>query len=368
MAEPSPPRHAEFEAKVVADFDDLESWRKWASWLRERGEAMGERLPLAIDRATFGHGADDKLATFADDHRQRWVGRELGALLDHPAFASVAMLDWRYGFIVGVYFDQLSFDLELDAHAPGPDRLLRELVTAPVSRLLRRLRLDVVDFEGLVDEDYAPFFASPIEVFAGIGPCPSVRELTVGAPAEVDRMPVGEVPAILRFFPELESLEVYDEVLELGGCYQHPQLRSLLVIAETIAGPLSLRRLAESRLPALERLEIDLATPSLWRPLSPRLDELEALWTGEGLGQLRHLGIRLSNLGNSLAAGLVESALLPRLRVVELCSTGLGLGGARLLLRHADRLAHLERLDLRGERLPAELADELKGAIPGVLL
>jgi uncharacterized protein (TIGR02996 family) len=119
----------ELIARVRAAPDDWDSWRVYADWLTEEGDARGELIALEHRLLVAALSADERSAlqvragALLGEHREAWM---LGWV---PP--DVVRLDLRGGFLVGVW---LSW---------GPDTLaiLADLVAHPVARVLSALDL-----------------------------------------------------------------------------------------------------------------------------------------------------------------------------------------------------------------------------------
>ena len=96
-------------------------------------------------------------------------------------------------------------------------------------------------------------------------------------------------------------------------------------------------------------------------------DQLGPILRGEGLPRLTTLGIVNSELSTELLGELAGSALLPRLKVLDLSKGVFTDAEVDGWLRLAPKFRHLKRLDL-SENLFEERLDELKAALPNVVL
>jgi hypothetical protein len=169
---------------------------------------------------------------------------------------------------------------------------------------------------------------------------------------------------LLQAFPKLEALHIRGSTSLQLPPLTHAGLRELVI--ESGGLPLEIAQsLAESELPLLKHLELWLGSDdygfegdvALYRRV------LQQLRTPS----LRVLGLRDSQIADELAAWLAGEPWVASLDTLDLSLGTLGDEGARALLA-SPHVAKLKRLDLSHHYISPALQEQLRGAIPGVVL
>ncbi|MDP9795381.1 hypothetical protein J2S43_003893 [Catenuloplanes nepalensis] len=210
----------------------------------------------------------------------------------------------------------------------------------------------------------------PIDLFVRLAPrMPGLRSLFLGdltfEECEISWIRHRDVAPLLKAYPALERLVVRGtEDLQITEALRHEGLRDLEIQSGGLPAKL-LRSVLALELPALERLNLWLGVDSyggdvVGEDLRPVLDEADARWP-----RLTALGLRNSEMQDRIAASVAESAVLPRLRVLDLSLGTLGDEGAESLLGGGS-LDHLEELDLHHHFMSPQVAQRLVDALPGV--
>lgn len=169
---------------------------------------------------------------------------------------------------------------------------------------------------------------------------------------------------LLQAFPQLELLRIRGATsLELQPV-THAGLRTLVIESGGLPSTVA-QALAQSRFPALEHLELWLGSDDYG------FDGDVALYR-QVVGQLRTpslrvLGLRDSQIADELAVWLAGEDWVASLEVLDLSLGTIGDAGAKALLA-SPHLAGLKRLDLSHHYISPELQEQLRAAIPGVVL
>ncbi|GAB7038579.1 MULTISPECIES: STM4015 family protein [Catenuloplanes] len=211
--------------------------------------------------------------------------------------------------------------------------------------------------------------APPIDLFVRLAPrMPRLRSLFLGdltfEECEISWIRHQDIAPLLTAYPALERLVVRGtEGLEITEAVRHAALRDLEIQSGGLPARL-LRSVLALELSALERLNLWLGVESyggdvVLEDLRPVLAEADSRWP-----RLTALGLRNSEMQDAIAAAVVESPLLGRLRVLDLSLGTLGDEGAESLLGAAP--AHLEELDLHHHFMSPQVAQRLLDALPGV--
>ncbi len=140
------------------------------------------------------------------------------------------------------------------------------------------------------------------------------------------------------------------------GPVQHENLRKLIVQTGGLRGAI-VRSILESRLPALEHLELWLGTE--YYGATTTIDDLRPLLDGEVFPNLTHLGLRDSDLADEIAKALKGASILERIEALDLSMGTIGDEGGRALLENP-AIAHLNLLDLHHNYFSDEMLARLR--------
>lgn len=317
--------------------DELELLRVYADQLILRGDPLGELIVVASDPRETPELARRKDALIAA--RTRVITEALG----RPRRTE---LRWRRGFIDAVEL-QHAGDERLELALPA-------LADHPEARLLRRIEIESVEYDGR--GDLGPVFAE----LARLAPrFPRLTEIAIregaaiGDPWVDGPIALGNVSVLYAAYPALEILELGGRDAELGAIAL-PRLCRF--VATWLQGP-DIRTIVNAQLPALAELEIT------WR--LRRVDNVPALW-----GPLLHREFpTLQELCLEMGTAEDQAWLID-----ELPTAPLARKIRRLAFRRAftlndgcfERLcAHpyyrgLDRLELPAQRIPAALQKQLR--------
>ncbi|MFE7134643.1 STM4015 family protein [Streptomyces sp. NPDC057638] len=201
---------------------------------------------------------------------------------------------------------------------------------------------------------------------------PELKALFVGdltmEEAEISWITQSDLTGLLRGFPALEEFGVRGGSGLALSAVRHGRLRSLTIETGGL-GVEVVRGVAESELPALERLDLWLGTGEYGA--DAEVSDLAPFLTGERLPSLRHLALRNSSIQDDIAIALATAPVVARLEVLDLSMGTLGDRGAEALLS-GQSLTHLQTLDLDhhyiGEELQRRLRETLGPAGVQVLL
>ena len=341
------------EARLRQQPDDWEAWLVYGDWLTERGDIRGRRIALAhqIETAPLPPPARNAL-------------RREAAAIDRahgPAWRAEIVLPegarpvWRCGFVVGV---KLRWDPEtLDA--------IDRLKAHPAARLLLALDLSAkrIGVRGT-------------ERLARSGALRGIRALHLRTNRIGDRG--AAALAASDAAAGLAILDVSDNNLTRAGIdalCRSPNLSALeaLSLGQNGLGAAAAYALAEATLPRLAALDLRFncidaggvealaqsAALSTLRSLNLDANRIGpgwvALWRSATL-RLRHLDLRLNDLGEQALEHLAASESFANLRSLVLSANPIGAVGARAIARSA-RLTSLRSLDLSDCALgPADAA------------
>ncbi|RFU42719.1 leucine-rich repeat domain-containing protein [Actinomadura logoneensis] len=191
---------------------------------------------------------------------------------------------------------------------------------------------------------------------------PALRALSLGHEQDFCGMEAtGDFTPVLQRLPRLERLDVrgrYD--LDLRPV-RHEALRTLRVESCNLP-PEVMRAIADSDLPALERLDVWLGVDGGDIEAADESD-LGAVLTGERLPSLRALALENSGVQDEIAERIATAPVVTRLRRLSLARGTFSDRGAEALLT-GQPLTHLEHLDLHHHYLSDDMEERLLSALP----
>ena len=181
---------------------------------------------------------------------------------------------------------------------------------------------------------------------------------------EISWITQGSYEYLLRVFPSLEVLCIRGSKSLEFSAFSHAALRELTIESGGLPREVS-ESLAQSTLPALERLELWLGTENYG--FEGDVDLVRSVLQQLRTPKLRHIGLRDSEIADSLAVWLATESWVADLDTLDLSLGTLGDIGATALLA-SPYVAKLKRLDLSHHYISEPLQAQLRAAIPGVVL
>lgn len=197
---------------------------------------------------------------------------------------------------------------------------------------------------------------------------PALRALFVGdmtyEECEISWIIQGDYESLLMAFPRLEELRIRGATSLQLPAFTHAGLRRLVIECGGLPQEIA-EALTQSSLPALEHLELWLGTPdygftgdvALYGRVVDRLRS----------PRLRYLGLRDAEIADDLARWLAGQDWVAGLETLDLSLGTLGDAGAQALCGSAP-MRKLRRLDLSHHYISQPLQEQLRAAIPGVVL
>ncbi|MDQ3371022.1 MAG: hypothetical protein M3680_36855 [Myxococcota bacterium] len=334
-------RHRELEAGCLASPDDPGPWERYAAWLREHADLRGMLAAHvgAEDRAS----ASELLST----HAYELLGTEHARI----------EVDYRHGFIVEAR-------IGTDLGATTLDTLEEATATflaAPGGRFVERLRFGLAGTRG--DNDWGP----TMRAIAVSGCATRIRELRFDAYANVDSAfdatPIGDWSDAWAALPALETLRIRGGGGGTLGALDLPALR-VFVREHANLRARELDEITRASWTSLETLVLDLGSRA--KGGEATIAGLRSILRGVGLPELRHLALRRCEFPADVIVELARSPLLSRIRSLSLRGGTMASDAASALVDNAKAYAHLEALDLGGNRLSdADLA-RIRAVLPTV--
>lgn len=354
LAPPAPAeRHAELERAIDADVDDPAGYLVYGDWLQSRGDPRG-LLASAGRRAEAARTEDERMLAYAD-----WAAllhRHAPALLGPlaPHLARTTRATWQHGFIRELWFDVGWGSGGAGASARDAGALLAEVLALPVCRFLRALT--VADLPADARLDYAPV----VEVLLA-EELPHLRTLAIGPDQYQLSWTSLHAAGLLARHPGLEALSLGAGEVETGALAS-AQLRRFQLRTSALTQA-NLEAICAARWPALEDLEVWFGSRDRGADAFTVRD-LGPLLGARGLGRLRRLALRNSELTDEICAALAWAPIVPQLAEIDLSLGTMTDHGALILVECAPRLAHLARLCVEDNALSADAASQLQQALP----
>ncbi|MFT3694446.1 MAG: hypothetical protein QM831_14965 [Kofleriaceae bacterium] len=381
---------AELKKHIAAMTDDPASVVPLADWLQQQQHPWGELIAL----------------------QSRGMTAEANVILDEIKFELCPPLEqygttatWKDGFIARAQiasddnWDHLLTAVKTFLSLPAAARV-DEIVFAPIVQHFRTWR-DWDSSRAHIVEPWAGLAALASLIAAritrvGFGPWPAI------ASGGYTRMPA--YSEISEAFPKLTSLELVGFAPAAPGVLALPELRSLAV-RFAVATDNDLQALAKLDCPQLERLEIgtggsvsacvdEVYDPEEWNeededalryPSTFSAEDLERMiaWGNpvtpeikppgftrllEGsYPKLQHLAIVSSAMSARMIEPVFESALLGQLRTLQLSCGMFDDKDIAAITTYKAKLAHLERVDLSGNKFSETGKARLLDAIPNAV-
>jgi hypothetical protein len=237
----------------------------------------------------------------------------------------------------------------------------REFLALPLAQFVEQLRFGLAHFES--NNDWGP----TLEAVTSSARASDIRSLRFDAytyaDQEISWTGFGDFSAAWPKLPRLEELVIRSGAGGTLGTLELPALKKFVRISGGL-GAAELRAITAADWPALEHLEIWLGTAAYEGEAS--LELLFPILGGRGLTNVRHLGLVNCELVDTLIPALAGSAILPRLRTLDLSKGTMGSVATTELLAHAARFAHLSALDLTENCLTDEECSRIRAALPQV--
>lgn len=175
---------------------------------------------------------------------------------------------------------------------------------------------------------------------------------------QITSVEVGDMSAVWKALPNLVSLKLQGSVSSLGDEVSAPSLRSLRIITGALSKE-ETRQIGAAHWPRLQTLELWLGNPVYGAAESA--GDLAGILEGSGLPVLRSLELSNCAFADELCRALCDAPVLSQLTSLDLSKGTLTDEGARVLLAHRERFAHLDSLDLDENFISDELLAQLEG-------
>lgn len=384
------------ENAILADPEDLAARSAYADWLTEHGDPRGEfiQCQLALEDESLNAASRKDLQKRENDllkrHQGEWLGR-LGPMLmknpkvTHPEDFQKSVPNYKYRFARG-FLDALQITrLTLS--------LARALRDGPQARLLRELIDEFTHDEDMEDEEAAEddgkdqivdakgnvaSYYRPLAPLLDIRCWDSLRSFRLGSDIDMDECLHGKYgiqhhtdlrygTPLFERMPKLEELHLLGKCLDIDRLFASKKLPNLRVLRiyhlgihraggqskkdgyeyplTILAKNASFQNLTHLLIhPHCEEYYYDPENSGRKGCFLP-LTEVRAILRSRHLKQLKHLQLRLSNMGDAGCEEIVGSGILKQLKVLDLRHGCISDEGANILAACPD-FKHLEHLDI----------------------
>ncbi|MFT3708565.1 MAG: TIGR02996 domain-containing protein [Archangium sp.] len=336
------PTNAELEAAIAAQPDDASAYLVFGDWLTQQGHAHG----ALIAEAAAGTKVDKKSP-------QQLFGPTLARVAD-----VITDRTWRFGVLEKVKVAS-NFDRSPNHNGQLDDvplsKVIEFLFESVAGRFVRDLRIGISTFES---NDYG------LEMQAvGAKPRPFLRSLYVGdferEETELNWSQLGDASVMWKALGNLRDLTLRSGSMSLGKI-ELPELRSFA----TRTGGLSkdnVKSIATAQWPKLESLDVQVGSDRYGSDVE--LSDLEMLLQNVP-ATVRHLGITNTEHADLLMPLIAQSPVLQQLETLDVSLGTLGPEGGQIFLSHADRFAHLKKIELSESWLGDDFVDRIREKLP----
>jgi hypothetical protein len=321
--------------ELAKKFDDIELARVFADWLQQQGHPCGE---LAVVQLARLEKDSDELASREYDLIWNHANKYLSSVLARDHVTEYA---WQRGVL-----DTITFH-----HHGGEEHLpaaLRKLATDPSGRLVRRVEIQAVQFDGAGDlESTIAELASLAPRFPRLAELALVEGMNLGNPWIDGPIRVGDVTPLYAAYPRLEVFELGGKDYALGDL----DLPALKKLAMQELSPTDVATIARAELPVIEELDLFFGRwrvdgiDAVFRPLFDRvMPTLATIAIASEIPTVMQYFVR----------ALPQAALSRHARVLAFRRGGLDMDCVGQLVAWAPRLRGLERLEVNGRGLTTE--------------
>jgi uncharacterized protein (TIGR02996 family) len=349
-AKPSTP----LEDQLAENPDDVAAWQVYADWLLENGEAWGGVIAAACTGKRTKKQQDEAAAEI------------LGGL-------DSSSVSWKHGTIESIDFypvNDPAEESEEDDLEPADypmTKALQRALAHPAGRLVRTLNLGLPPD---VDGGISWTFDSLIPVIAKAGPLPLLHTVDMSKRSEhMDQdswRRIGDLRPLWKAAPRLRTLSMLGANGSDGGkpivlgAIDAPHLERFVFLSGGLDKSVSLD-LGKATLPNLRHLELLFGRDHYGN--NHDIKSLAGILSGTGLPKLEYLGLKNSEWEADLIEAIAKSAILPRLKTLDLSMGIFYRDATAALVKHAAKFTHLHALELGENYLLPEHCRQIKKAI-----
>ena len=363
----------ELEAAIRANPDDQSVYQVYGDWLQAEGDPLGELVSVqcALAEADSEDLKKAEAKIFANNTEHFFGPKPEEENSDDLAFSEWRSYDkpdgwpthswthgfsrtqWRYGFIHRLHFDTGYYDEEESRGEDVAAQLLAQVLAVPSARFIRELELGEFWAEGWEDGE-GPQMEAAIPVIAA-APCAKTLRSIIFQRGEHDISGTGlDSSGLSDACPDLEELVVTGGYLTLGKL-NFPKMKRFAAHTGGL-GKAEMKAICGANMPNIEDLEVWFGSDNYGADCT--VEDVAPLLEKE-LPKLKRLGLMNAEFGDAICKAVVASPLLPQLEVLDLSMGVITDEGAVQLIEARGRLAHLEKLTVRGY-FSEDVATQLK--------
>ena len=324
---------------------DEDNWLTLSDSLRAADDIRGELISLELS------GGSERVDEIYEKNKLNWCGHELYTQIEEATSAedSELKIEWKYGYI---------WSIRLHSHwdYEGPDmvELLEAILKSSAGDFINEIKVGILDAE---ENDY-----SEVVDLLKKHQLPSLKKLHLGDfeypdDNEISWNMVNDVSPVWAAAPNLEELRLTGADIGIGNV-EHPNLKRLSL--ETGGLPAgAINSVMSAKLPALTELEMWFGDEGYGA--EGDVSMLKPLLDGELFPSLNSLGLMNSEFQDDIVEALASSAVVKKLKALDLSMGTLVDKGAQFLIDHFDHFKHLDFINLSENFLSQEICSKLSG-------
>jgi len=352
----------ELEAAILEDPDNAEAYLVYADWLQTAGDPRGELI--ALQHQLSQDPGNKKLQKAVDNlleqHGVHFVPKMLGEMLAkekpkkkdwayYKLETGFCAVDWQYGYLRSVVLARADED---DPYSL--EELIAELFAHPSARFLQELRIGAL---GIADEYH---YGDVVDALVKAKPT-SLRSLRLAdfqmEDSELSWSYLTNVGKLYKVLPRLEHLAFRGGSMTLGTI-DLPHLKSFRVETGGLETA-NIKSIVSAKWPNLESLHLYFGDENYGA--GGDVKKIAPILAGQGLPQLRHLGLMNADFTDNICKALPGAKILAQLETLDLSMGTMSDEGAQALADGAAKLKHLKKLDVSDNFLTQKGMDALKG-------
>lgn len=286
----------------------------------------------------------------------------MGIYEHETEFAGKPVIEWEPGTLhndPGFNAYRIGISYKESDRGKSWEQKFNAFLAVPGSREVEALVVGM--FDNLV-EGPSGSHAAVAALAAAADRLPSLRAIFLGditgEENEISWIEQSDVSPLFNAYPQLEHFRVRGGNGLRFGTLRHERLKSLIIESGGLDASV-VRDITSSHLPALEHLELWLGDEEYGA--NAEIVDLAPLFTGKLFPELSYLGLRDSELSDAIAVTVAHSAVIEKLRVLDLSLGTLSDNGAAALLS-SPAAARLELLDIHHHFCSEEMIDKLREA------
>jgi Leucine-rich repeat (LRR) protein len=174
---------------------------------------------------------------------------------------------------------------------------------------------------------------------------------------EVSWIIQGAYGELLKALPNLKKLTIKGSNELSLGTLAHDNLESLEIVCGGLPKSV-IHEIANSNLPKLNHLDLYIGVEDYG--FDGGLEDIKALLKNPQIKKLKYLGLGNSDIQDEIVEAVMESDVLSNLSVLDFSNGTVSDKGAECILRHQDKITHLELLNLNHHFISDEYMEKLE--------